>query len=99
MLTGSNSHLSQALSNVDRLTSQILSQDQIGKTLANLQSTSQDLNHIVRSVGPRVDIITANLQEVTETVKRQPWRLIWPSTAKYPSPSPRPGSVRRRSSP
>ena len=99
MLTGSNGHLSQALANVDQLTEQILKQDRVGKTLANLQNATQNLNGIVSSMGPRVDIITTNLEQATDTVKRQPWRLIFPVTKKYPSPSPRPITVstRRRS--
>jgi ABC-type transporter Mla subunit MlaD len=96
MLTGSNGYLNHALANVDHLTNQILDQDRVGKTLANLESASDRLNHVVTSVGPRVDIITANLEEATNTVKRQPWRLIWPATKHYASPTPRPVSSRRR---
>lgn len=90
MLTGTNGHLSQALANVDQVTNQVISQDRIGKTLANLQDTTQNLNGVVSNLGPRVDIITDNLQEATNTLKRQPWRLIWPVTKNYPSPTPRP---------
>jgi len=96
MLTGSNGHLNQALANVDHLTNEILEQDRIGKTLNNLQDTTRNLNNMVGSVGPRVEVITANLQEATDTVKRQPWRLIWPTTKRYPSPSPRPVGRRHR---
>jgi ABC-type transporter Mla subunit MlaD len=88
VLTGSAGHLNVALANVDRLTNQVLDQDRVGKTLTNLQNTTQNLNQLVTSVGPRVDIITANLQEATDTVKKQPWRLVWPVTKKYPSPHP-----------
>jgi len=88
VLTGSAGHLNQALANVDRLTNEILDQDRIGKTLTSLQDTTQNLNQIVHNVSPRVDIITANLQEATDTLKRQPWRLVWPTTKKYPSPRP-----------
>jgi len=88
LLTGTDGHLNRALANVDRLTDQILKQDRVGKTLANLQDTTQNLNGMVTSLGPRVDIITNNLQEATDTLKRQPWRLIYPATKKYPSPAP-----------
>jgi phospholipid/cholesterol/gamma-HCH transport system substrate-binding protein len=90
MLTGSNGHLNQALANVDHITNQVIAQDRIGKTLDNLQKTTENLDSMVSTVAPRVDIITANLAQATDTVKRQPWRLIWPSTKKYPSPTPRP---------
>jgi phospholipid/cholesterol/gamma-HCH transport system substrate-binding protein len=91
MLTGSNGHLNRSLANVDQVTTQILAQNRVGKTLANLQSTTDNLNTMVSTLAPRVDIITDNLAQATDTVKRQPWRLLWPSTKKYPSPTPRPG--------
>jgi phospholipid/cholesterol/gamma-HCH transport system substrate-binding protein len=96
MLTGSQGHLNQALANVDHLTNEILAQDRIGKTLGNIEEASRNLNGIVNTAGPRVDIITANLQEATDTVKRQPWRLFWPSTKKYPTPGVQTVSARRR---
>jgi ABC-type transporter Mla subunit MlaD len=90
MLTGSGGHLNQALANVDHLTNEILDQDRVGKTLANLQNASHSLDAAVNGLGPRVDIITANLQQATATLKQQPWRLIWPVTKHYASPTPRP---------
>jgi hypothetical protein len=30
--------------------------------------------------------------EFSETIKTQPWRLIWPSTKKSPTSSPTPGA-------
>jgi phospholipid/cholesterol/gamma-HCH transport system substrate-binding protein len=86
VLTGSSGHLNQALANVDRLTNQILDQDRIGKTLTNLQSTTQNLNQIVTAAGPKVEIITENLQQATDTLKHEPWRLVWPISKKYPTP-------------
>jgi len=34
-----------------------------------------------------------NIKQFSETIKPQPWRLIWPSTKKYAeaSPTPAPG--------
>jgi ABC-type transporter Mla subunit MlaD len=88
VLTGSNGHLNQALANVDHLTNQILAENRIGKTLTNLQNASQNLSNIANTAAPRVDIITANLAQATDTLKRQPWRLVWPSTKKYPVAQP-----------
>jgi phospholipid/cholesterol/gamma-HCH transport system substrate-binding protein len=90
VLTGSNGHIYHALTNVDDLTEQLMSQNRVEKTLTNLQSATEGLDTMVNSLGPRVEIITANLQDATDTLKRQPWRLVWPSTKKYPSPSPAP---------
>jgi len=95
LLTGSRGHLFQALSNVDQLTDEILRQDRVGKTLTNLQNTTQNLNGIVNSMGPRVEIITDNLQQATDTLKKQPWRLVWPVTKKYPVPGASPSRRRQ----
>jgi hypothetical protein len=35
-------------------------------------------------LGPNLKASGQNVKELTETVKTQPWRLIWPSTKKYP---------------
>ena len=95
VLTGTDGHLNQTLANLDHLTTQVLADNRIGKTLANLEDTSAHLNGVVSSLAPRVDIITDNLQQATNTLKSQPWRLIWPSTKHYPSPAPR--QARRQS--
>ncbi len=89
VLTGSNGHLNRTLANADELTREVLEKGQIEQTLANLQDTTANLNNLIDSVKPRVDAITLNLQQATDTLKRQPWRLVWPTTKKYPSPSPR----------
>jgi len=94
LLTGSGGHLNQALANVDQLTTQILKQDRVGKTLTNLQNTTQSLNGVASTLAPRVDIITANLMQATDTLKREPWRLVWPIGKKYPTPGASPS--RRR---
>ena len=55
--------------NLDKLTGQGSSLD---KTLKNAQKITEEL----KAAG-------ANLTEASDTVKRQPWRLVWPSTKKY----------------
>jgi hypothetical protein len=32
----------------------------------------------------QLEPVGENVKEFSETVKTQPWRLIWPSTKKYP---------------
>ena len=59
-------------------------------TLQNFRDASEKLNTIigeVRQIGPDLKESGANIRELTETVKSQPWRLIWPSTKK-PEPVP-----------
>ena len=97
VLTGSNGHLNQAIANVDQLTDQILQDNRVGKTLSNLQNTTQNLDGMITSLGPQVDIITGNLEQATNTLKHEPWRLLFPFYKKYPSPSPSPGHRRSQS--
>jgi ABC-type transporter Mla subunit MlaD len=85
LLTGTTGHLEQALAHLDTLTNQLLAQDRLEKTLANLQDTTQNLDGMVTGIQPRVEIITSNLEQATDTLKRQPWRLVWPVTKHYPA--------------
>jgi hypothetical protein len=55
----------------------------IGSTLHNLKETSAQLSTTVADVSAQFKKVGQNLTEASDTVKRQPWRLIWPSTKKY----------------
>lgn len=84
-LTGPEGPLHQSLANIDRITNELIKQDKINKTLNNFQQASKQLSVTLDNLGPRFDAIGQNLEQATDTVKRQPWRLIWPSTKKYPA--------------
>jgi phospholipid/cholesterol/gamma-HCH transport system substrate-binding protein len=79
-LTAKGSELDRAiisLGNVGRntkeITDQLLEGDKLRVSLNNLRNISEDLQ-----------ATALNARQFTDTVKRQPWRLIWPSTKKYP---------------
>jgi phospholipid/cholesterol/gamma-HCH transport system substrate-binding protein len=79
-LTAKGSELDRAiitLGNVGRntkqITDQLLEGDNLRVSLQNIRNMSEDLQSTV-----------VNARQFTDTVKRQPWRLIWPSTKKYP---------------
>jgi ABC-type transporter Mla subunit MlaD len=93
VLTGTNGHLSMALANADRLTQQLIAEDRVEKTLSNLQSTTEDLDSLISQITPGVNSTVSNLDQATDTLKRQPWRLVWPSTKRYPSPTPAHGGM------
>jgi len=40
-----------------------------------------------------IEPVGRNITQLSETVKSEPWRLIWPSTKKYPEKSPTPGEA------
>jgi ABC-type transporter Mla subunit MlaD len=79
-LTAPESALSQSLTKIERISTSLSENDNIEVTLQNLRTSSQKLKVTVTDLGP----VGENLKEFSETIKAQPWRLIWPSTKKYP---------------
>jgi len=67
-------------------------------TLQNLRSSSEKLKVATTELQPAGE----NIKQFSETIKTQPWRLIWPSTKKYaeasPSPAPGQGTITVRKS-
>jgi hypothetical protein len=82
-LTGPASALDKTLKNADKITTELAGSKDIGATLHNLRATSEKLNTTVDDLGVQFKEVGRNLSEASDTVKRQPWRLIWPSTKKY----------------
>jgi len=86
-LTARDSSLSIALANIEKISTDLSSNDNIKITLQNFRESSEKLKGVmgdVSNLGPELKTSGTNIKELTETVKRQPWRLIWPSTKKYP---------------
>jgi hypothetical protein len=88
-LTASDSALSQSLNNIEKISTSLTENDNIKVTLQNLRSSSEKLKVATSELQPAGE----NIKQFSETIKTQPWRLIWPSTKKYAeaSPSPAPG--------
>jgi ABC-type transporter Mla subunit MlaD len=86
-LTSRDSSLSVALKNVEKISTDLSSNDNIQITLQNFRDSSDKLKGILNDLnqlGPDLKASGTNIKELTETVKTQPWRLVWPSTKKYP---------------
>jgi len=79
-LTAPDSALSQSLTNIEKISTGLSENNNIEVTLQNLRSSSEKLKITVSDLGPAGQ----NIKEFSETIKTQPWRLIWPSTKKYP---------------
>jgi ABC-type transporter Mla subunit MlaD len=79
-LTAPDSSLSHSLTNIEKISTSLTENDNIELTLQNLRASSEKLKITVSDLGP----VGQNLKEFSETIKTQPWRLIWPSTKKYP---------------
>src|SRR5262252_2052191 len=85
-LTASDSALSHSLSNIEKISTSLTENDNIEVTLRNLRNSSDKLKVAVTDLEPAGE----NIKQFSETIKTQPWRLIWPTTKKYPEASPTP---------
>ncbi|MEY2549158.1 MAG: phospholipid/cholesterol/gamma-HCH transport system substrate-binding protein [Verrucomicrobiota bacterium] len=94
-MTARDSSLSIALANIEKISTDLSSNDNIKMTLQNFRESSEKLKGVmddVSNLGPELKASGNNIKELTETVKRQPWRLIWPSTKKYPEDEQQPAA-------
>jgi ABC-type transporter Mla subunit MlaD len=85
----------EVLSNVKDVTVQLRKDNNLEKTLTNFKASSAQLKVILDSLDktmgsvlPRLDLIVNDLSQLTGKLKEQPWRVIWPSTIKYPEGQP-----------
>jgi ABC-type transporter Mla subunit MlaD len=85
-LTSPDSALSHSLANIEKISTSLTENDNIEVTLRNLRSSSEKLKVATTDLGPAGE----NIKQFSETIKTQPWRLIWPTTKKYPEASPTP---------
>jgi ABC-type transporter Mla subunit MlaD len=98
-LTAPDGALTQSLGNLEKITNSLTENNNLGVTLQNFRESSEKLKSTMRDLEP----VGRNVAEFSDTIKSQPWRLIWPSTKKTPSASPAPGeqtiTVRKSSKP
>jgi len=85
-ITEPDSELSLAVANFEHLTGP---DADLSLTLRNTKIFMETLN------GSHVRQVIDNTQQLTDTLKREPWRLVWPSTKTYPSSKPTPTAKRR----
>lgn len=83
-LTGPESPLSSSLTNLKQITSDLTKNDNLAVTLQNFRGSSEKLKSTLSSLGPSLQDSAENVKQATATLKSEPWRLIWPSTKKYP---------------
>jgi len=83
-LTAPESDLSKSLAHIEDLSNQLTKNDNITVTLANFRDSSEKLKAAFETLGPDVRETLRNTKDFTATLRSQPWRLIWPSTKKYP---------------
>jgi ABC-type transporter Mla subunit MlaD len=88
-ITSPDGSLTQSLDNIQDITEQLTRNDNLQITLQNFRQSSEELKSTLRSLGP----VGPNLAEFSDTIKRQPWRLILPNTVKSPQKSPTPAAA------
>jgi len=88
-MTAPDSALSKSLDNIEKISTSLTENDNIKITLQNLRTSSERLKTTVNDLGPT----GKNIAEFSETIKAQPWRLIWPSGKKPPEKSPTPSEA------
>jgi ABC-type transporter Mla subunit MlaD len=92
-LTAPGSALSHSLANIEKISTSLTENDNIEVTLRNLRNSSEKIKVATSEIEPAGQ----NIKEFSETIKTQPWRLIWPSTKKYaeasPTPAPAQGTI------
>src|SRR5947209_9328300 len=88
-LTAPDSALSHSLNNIEKISNSLTENDNLKLTLQNFRDTSEKLKSTMRDLEP----VGKNLAEFSDTVKTQPWRLVYPTTKKYPEKSPSTGEA------
>ena len=90
-MTATDSPLQLALKNVEtisgnlnKISADISKNDNIQITLQNFRTSSEKLKSALDDLAPDLEATGENVKDLTDTVKRQPWRLVWPSTKQYP---------------
>lgn len=87
-LTAEDGSLSKSLSNIQHITEDLTKNDNIKVTLENLRDSSEKLKTTLNSLGPSLQDSARNVKDATATLRSEPWRLVWPSTKKYPDTVP-----------
>lgn len=85
-LTGPDSDFAKAMHNAEKFTADLEKNRDFPMALANARRASDELNSTLSSLRFQFSNIASNLEQASDTVKRQPWRLIWPSTKTYDEP-------------
>ncbi|WP_395746099.1 MlaD family protein [Prosthecobacter sp.] len=100
-LTGPDSDLAKTLAHAEKMTGSMEKNQDLEATLHNLRIASETLDRQFKQFASKLTATAANLEEASDTLKHQPWRLVWPGTKKYPEEThdSRGTSVRKSESP
>ena len=91
-LSAPDGALSHSLNNIEKISTDLTANNNIAVSLQNFRDSSERLKATMNELGPA----GRNIKDFSETVKTQPWRLIWPSTKKYPEEQQQTASAPRQ---
>src|SRR5207237_6492635 len=91
-LTAPEAALSHSLNNIEKISAELTDNNNIGVSLQNFRDSSERLKATMNDLDPAA----RNIKDFSETVKTQPWRLIWPTTKKYPEEQQQTASAARQ---
>jgi len=90
-ITDKDGSIQKTLANVEAFTGELIKNKEVPKTLEHIRQASvrldkalTDVSRLVKELTPNLDLTLTNAAQMTDTLKRQPWRLFWPATKKYP---------------
>ena len=98
-ITGPESDFAKALANAEKFTSDLANSGDVEAALKSMRQATQNIDRQVTRLGGELHSAAGNLSQATDTVKRQPWRLIWPTTKKYPEENSSPGPLAAKKNP
>ncbi|HEV7403857.1 MAG TPA: MlaD family protein [Chthoniobacteraceae bacterium] len=87
-LLGPDSDFAKTMKNTEKFTEDLSKNKDFPLALANARKATEELNSTLSTLRFQFSTIAGNLEQASDTVKRQPWRLIWPSTKKYDDAKP-----------
>lgn len=91
-MTGPDSDLAKTLAHAEHFTGRLDDNKDLAATLHNLRTATENLNRQFKQLTGKLSATAENLEEGSDTLKHQPWRLIWPSTKEYPEDKTTPAS-------
>ncbi|MBS0659228.1 MAG: MCE family protein [Verrucomicrobia bacterium] len=86
-LSSDDGSLLQAIAKLKDAADQLTAKQRLAETIDNLRSAAARLDRLLSGVEPQLRGTVRNVEQLTDTLKRQPWRVIWPTTKKYPEDS------------
>ncbi len=63
---------------------QLVAKRQLAEAISNLRGFAEGANRALAKLEPALSSTLHNMEQLTDTLKRQPWRVIFPVTKKYP---------------